>query len=131
MGEIIQENGWCYDPGMGFLLRVLLNGMAIVAAAYIVPGVSLAGPVPALIAGLILGLVNALVRPILVLLTLPFTLITLGLFLFVINAICLALTAALVPGFGISGIVAAFLGALIVTVVSWLVSALTRDRDRR
>jgi len=116
---------------MGFLLRVLLNGLAIFAAAWLVPGVHLAGPVPALIAGLILGLVNALVRPILVILTLPFTLITLGLFLLVVNTICLALTAALVPGFEISGFFAAFLGALIVTMVSWILSGLTKDDDRR
>ncbi|MEX1127875.1 MAG: phage holin family protein [Vicinamibacterales bacterium] len=117
---------------MGFLVRVVLNGLAIFAAAWLVPGVHLAGLVPALIAGLILGLVNALVRPILVILTLPFTLITLGLFLFVVNAICLALTAALVPGFEISGFLAALLGALVVTVVSWILSALTRDsRSRR
>lgn len=115
---------------MGFLLRVLLNGMAIFAAAWLVPGVHLSGPVPALIAGAILGLVNALVRPILVILTLPFTLITLGLFLFVVNAICFALTAALVPGFEISGFFAAFVGALIVTIVSWILNAMTRDRDR-
>ena len=114
---------------MGFLVRVLLNGLAIVAAAFLVPGISVIGLVPALIAGLVLGVVNALVRPILVILTLPFTLITLGLFLLVVNTICLALTAALVPGFSISGFVAAFVGALIVTVVSWILSALTRDKD--
>ena len=116
---------------MGFLLRVLLNGLAIFAAAWLVPGVYLAGPVPAVIAGLILGVVNALVRPILIILTLPFTLITLGLFLFIVNAICLALTAALVPGFEISGFFAAFLGALIVTVVSWVLSGLTKGAERR
>ena len=116
---------------MGFLLRVLLNGLAIFAAAWLIPGVYLAGPVPAVIAGLILGVVNALVRPILIILTLPFTIITLGLFLFIVNTICLALTAALVPGFEISGFVAAFLGALVVTVVSWLLSAFTKDKDRR
>ena len=116
---------------MGFLLRVLLNGLAIFAAAWLVPGVYLAGAVPAVIAGLILGLVNALVRPILILLTLPFTLITLGLFLLVVNTICLALTAALVPGFEISGFFAAFLGALIVTIVSWILSGLTKDNERR
>ena len=114
---------------MGFLLRVLLNGMAIVAAAFLVPGMSVTGPVPALIAGLVLGVVNALVRPILVILTLPFTLITLGLFLLVVNTICLGLTAALVPGFSISGFVAAFVGALIVSIVSWILSELTRDKD--
>ncbi|MCA1560198.1 MAG: phage holin family protein [Acidobacteria bacterium] len=69
---------------MGFLVRVLLNGAAIVAAAWLVPGVHLAGVVPALVAGAILGVVNALIRPLLLLLTLPFTL------------------AALVPGFDIS-----------------------------
>lgn len=116
---------------MGFLARVLLNGLAIFAAAWVVPGVHLTGLVPALVAGLILGLVNALVRPILVILTLPFTLLTLGLFLFVVNTICLALTAALVPGFEISGFLAAFLGALIVTIVSWILNALTRDPRRR
>jgi putative membrane protein len=116
---------------MGFLLRVLLNGLAIFAAAWLVPGVYLAGPVPAIIAGLILGLVNALVRPLLILLTLPFTLITLGLFLLVVNTICLALTAALVPGFEISGFFAAFLGALIVTIVSWLLSGFAKDSNRR
>jgi putative membrane protein len=116
---------------MGFLLRLLLNGLAIVAAAWLVPGVHLNGLVPALIAGVMLGLVNALVRPVLVILTLPFTLITLGLFLLVVNTICLALTAAVVPGFDIAGFGAAFLGALIVTVVSWTLSGLTKDRRRR
>ena len=116
---------------MGFLLRVVLNGMAIFVAAWLVPGVHLAGAVPALIAGLILGLVNALVRPVLIILTLPFTIVTLGLFLFIVNAICFALTAALVPGFEISGFFAAFLGALIVTIVSWILSGLTKDDDRR
>lgn len=116
---------------MGFLLRVLLNGLAIFAAAWLIPGVYLAGAVPAIIAGLILGVVNALVRPILIILTLPFTIVTLGLFLFIVNTICLALTAALVPGFDISGFGAAFLGALVVTVVSWILSAFTKDKDRR
>ena len=116
---------------MGFLLRVVLNGMAIYVAAWLVPGIHLAGPVPTLIAGLILGLVNALVRPLLILLTLPFTIVTLGLFLFIVNTICFALTAWVVPGFEITGFVPAFLGALIVTVVSWILSGLAKDDDRR
>lgn len=115
---------------MGFLVRVLLNGAAIVAAAWVVPGIYLAGVVPALVAGAILGVVNALVRPLLLLLTLPFTLLTLGLFIFVVNAICLALTAALVPGFDISGFAAAFFGALLVSIVSWALSALAPRRDK-
>ena len=112
---------------MRFLARVLLNALAIGVAAWLVPGVQLSGPVPAIIAGVLLGFVNALVKPILVLLTLPFTLVTLGFFLFVVNAICFGLTAALVPGFDLTGFAAAFFGALVVTVVSWVVNALTVD----
>jgi len=112
---------------MRFLVRVLLNALAIGVAAWIVPGVQLSGPGPAVIAGILLGFVNALVRPVLVILTLPFTLLTLGLFLFIVNAICFALTAALVPGFDLTGFTAAFLGALVVTLVSWVVSAAITD----
>ena len=109
---------------MRFLLRLVLNGVAIVVAAWFVPGVHVTGLAPALIAGVLLGLVNALVRPLLLILTFPFTLLTLGLFIFVVNAICFGLTAALVPGFALDGVLAAFLGALVVTVVSWVLSAL-------
>jgi len=117
---------------MRFLLRLLLNGLAIMVAAWFVPGVRLAGVVPAIVAGMILGFVNALVRPVLLLLTLPFTLLTLGLFIFIVNAVCFALTAALVPGFDLSGFFAAFFGALVVTMVSWLLNALLADNpDRR
>ena len=116
---------------MPFLLRVLLNAVAIMAAAWFVPGVHLGGLVPALLAGVLLGFVNALVRPILLLLTLPFTLLTLGLFIFVVNAICFALTAALVPGFDLSGFGAAFLGALVVTLISWVLNAVLKDEGRR
>jgi putative membrane protein len=115
---------------MRFLLRLLLNGLAIVVAAWLVPGVRLAGLVPALFAGALLGLVNALIRPVLLLLTLPFTVITLGLFIFVVNAICFALTAALVPGFDLSGFFAAFFGAIVVSLVSWVLSTLLVDDAR-
>jgi putative membrane protein len=116
---------------MRFLLRLLLNGIAIIVAAWFIPGVRLAGIVPAIIAGALLGFVNALVRPILLLLTLPFTLITLGLFIFVVNAICFALTAALVPGFEISGFFSAFFGAILVSLVSWVLNALLADDTER
>src|SRR6476620_9699781 len=117
---------------MRFLVRLLLNALAIAIAAYFVPGVILTGWGPAILAGVILGFVNAIVRPVLLLLTLPFTLLTLGLFIFVVNAICFALTAGLVPGFDLSGFFAAFFGALVVTMVSWLLNALMADNaDRR
>lgn len=113
---------------MRFLLRLVLNAVAIVIAASFVPGVHVAGLGPAVIAGVLLGFVNALVRPLLLILTFPFTLLTLGLFIFVVNAICFGLTAALVPGFTLDGFPAAFLGALVVTIVSWVSSALLPDK---
>ncbi len=116
---------------MRFLMRLVLNGIAIVVAAWFVPGVHVTGLAPALIAGALLGFVNALVRPLLLILTFPFTLLTLGLFIFVVNAICFGLTAALVPGFNLDGFLAAFLGALVVTIVSWLLSALLPDKHGR
>jgi putative membrane protein len=116
---------------MRFLIRLVLNALAIMVAAYIVPGLSVTGPGAALAAGVMLGFVNAIVRPILFLLTLPFTLLTLGLFLFVLNAICLGLTAALVPGFSIAGIGPALVGALVVTMVSWVLSGLVMTDDRK
>ena len=115
---------------MGFLLRVLANALAILLAAAIVPGIEIRGALAALGAGLVLGLVNAVVRPILVILTLPLTLVTLGLFLFVLNGLCLWLTSLLVKGFEVHGFWAAVFGALIVSVVSWLLTAFVSDRGR-
>ena len=116
---------------MRFLLRLLLNGVAVFLAAQLIPGIGVAGPGAALAAGVVLGLVNAVIRPVLVLLTLPVTLLTLGLFIFVVNAICLALAAWLVPGFTISGFGAALVGALAISVISWLLSALLIDKESR
>jgi putative membrane protein len=107
---------------MRFLLRLLLNGVAIVVAANVITGLHLNGYVAALIAGAVLGLVNAVIRPVLKILTFPITILTLGLFTLVINAVCFALTAAVVDGFEIDGAVPAFLGALLVTFVSWALS---------
>lgn len=115
---------------MGFLLRVLVNALAIVLAAQIVPGIQVDGFLAALAAGLVLGLVNAVVRPVLMLLTFPITLLTLGLFLFVLNGLCLWLVTAIVGGFHVAGFWPAVLGALVVGAVSWLVTALVSDSGR-
>ena len=115
---------------MGFLLRVLAYAAAIFLAAAIVPGIDVSGWLTALGAGLVLGLINAVVRPVLVILTLPVTLLTLGLFLLVLNGLCLWLTALLVEGFVVEGFWAAVLGALIVSVVSWGLTAFVSDRGR-
>ena len=115
---------------MGLLIRVLVNGAAILLAASVVPGVAVRSVTSALIAGLVLALINAIVRPILVFLTLPVTLLTLGLFIFVLNAFCFWLASVFVPGLTVHGFWAAFLGALIVSVVSWMLTAFLSDTGR-
>ena len=84
---------------MGFLVRLIVNAAALWVASRLVPGFVITGLTPLILAALVLGLINAIVRPVLVVLTLPLTLVTLGLFLFVLNAFCLWLTSRLVPGF--------------------------------
>ena len=113
---------------MGILIRILINALAIVVAAKVIPGIELDGVMAALVAGLVLGVVNGFVRPILLFLTLPLTLLTLGLFLFVLNGLCLWLTAALVKGFEIHGFWAAVFGALLVSLVSWVLNAFLNDQ---
>jgi putative membrane protein len=115
---------------MGFLFRVLVNALAIWLATEIVPGIGVRDTSTVVVAALVLGLLNAVVRPVLLVLTLPLTLVTLGLFLFVLNAFCLWLTSAVVPGFHVRGFWAAFWGALIVSVLSWAVNGFVSDRGR-
>ena len=109
---------------MGLLIRILVNTLAIAITAYLVPGITVRNLTAALIAGLVLGIINAVVRPVLVILTFPLTVITLGLFLLVLNAFCLWLASRIVPGFEVMGFGAAFIGALIVSVVSWILTRL-------
>jgi putative membrane protein len=113
---------------MGFLVRLIANALAILAAAYIVPGIEVSGGLALIAAALVLGLINAVVRPVLLFLTLPFTLVTLGLFIFLLNAFCLWLTSVLVKGFEIHGFWTSVLGAMIVSLVSWVVTILLSDR---
>ena len=115
---------------MGFVIRVLVNAAAILLAAHVVPGIEVRSLTTAAIAGLVLGLVNAIIRPILVVLTLPFTLVTLGFFLLILNAFCLWLTSVVVDGFTVQGFWAAFLGALLISVVSWVLTAFVSDAGR-
>jgi putative membrane protein len=115
---------------LGFFVRVLVNILAIILAASIVPGIRLDGVLSAVAAGVLLGLVNAFVRPVLLILTLPITLVTLGLFLFVLNGFCFWLVASLVRGFHVAGFGSALLGALVVGVVSWVVTALISDSGK-
>ena len=115
---------------MGFVIRVLVNAAAIWLASRIVPGISADGAGHILVAGLVLGLINALVRPVLVILTFPLTLLTLGLFLLVLNAFCLVMTSWLVSGLHIDGFWPAVLGALVISVISWALTAFVSDSGR-
>ncbi len=115
---------------MGFVVRVLVNALALLLAAAVVRGIEARGILSILGAGLVLGLINAVVRPVLLVLTFPLTLVTLGLFIFVLNAFCLWLTALLVKGFEVRGFWAALFGSIIVSVVSWMLTAFLSDRGQ-
>jgi len=106
----------------GFLIRFLITAVGIALAAYLVPGIEARGTGTLLAAALLLGVVNAVVRPVVVLLTLPLTVVTLGLFLLAINAAMLGLVAWLLPGLRIGGFLPALLGFLIISFTSWLAS---------
>ena len=101
-----------------FLARVLIAALGLWLAAAVLPGVSYSGWLDLLLAALLLGLVNAIVRPIVFLLTLPLTILTLGLFLLVVNAAMIGLVALLLPGFMVSGLIPGILASIIVGVVS-------------
>ena len=115
---------------MGFLTRLVLAALGLWLASELVPGLHVEGGWTLVGAALLLGVVNAVVRPVLVVLTLPFTILTLGLFLLVINAGMLGLVAAMLDGFAIEGFGPAVLGALIVSATSWLASWFIGRRDR-
>ena len=106
-----------------FLKRGLITAVGLGIAAYIIPGIRIDTIATLLFSALLLGAVNAVVRPVLFILTLPVTIITLGLFVLVINAAMLALVAAFIPGFMIDSFWAAFLGWIIVSITSWLISS--------
>ncbi|MEJ1964345.1 MAG: phage holin family protein [Gammaproteobacteria bacterium] len=109
---------------IGFVFRAVIAALGLWLATLWVSGISIQGPVTLVLAGVLLGVVNAIVRPVAVILTFPFTILTLGLFLLVVNAGMLALVAALLPGFHIDGFWTAVLAALIVSVTGWIGSAL-------
>ena len=109
---------------MYLLARFLLNALAVMATAYIVPGISVANFWSALIATLVIGIINALIRPPIILLTLPINLLTLGLFTLVINALMFWLASSIVKGFEVKDFTAAFLGALVFWLVSWFTNVL-------
>ena len=116
---------------MYLLIRWLLNTLALFVVVELVPGFHYRSIVSLAIAALVLGLLNAIVRPILFVLTLPLTIITLGLFLIILNAIMLELTAWLLrPGFRIDNFVAAVIGAIVLGIISWITNRIGREPER-
>src|SRR2546427_86705 len=111
------------------VVHFLVVAAAMVGISKLLPGFEVDGWGPAIIAAIVLAVVNAIVRPILFVLTLPFTILTLGLFLFVINASTVWLTAAIVPGFRVRGFGTALLASLLLSLVGILSNALTRRRE--
>ncbi|CAH0446468.1 hypothetical protein LMG10661_02547 [Ralstonia syzygii subsp. syzygii] len=109
---------------MRLLAVWVINALALFLVAYLLLGIHLNGFGSALIAALVLGLVNTLVRPILVILTLPVTILTLGLFIFIINALLFLFVGNLLAGFHVDTFGAALLGSLLYSVISWLLSSL-------
>jgi len=121
-------------PGLAFLflegitMRILLlwglNALALLAVTYLLSGIQVSGVGYALIAALGLSLINTLVRPILAILTLPITVLTLGLFYFVLNGFLFWLASVFLPGFQVDGALTAILGAVLYSVIAWVLSAL-------
>ena len=109
---------------MKLLLVWLINAISLIAVAYLMPSISVSSFAAALIAALVLGLMNTVIRPILVLLTLPVTIVTLGLFIFVINGLLFWFAGSFVQGFVVAGFWAGVFGAVIYSLISWLLSAL-------
>src|SRR6516162_9030960 len=112
------------------IARWIVNAAALLLVAYLYPGVQVEGFWPALWAALVLGLVNAVIRPILIILTLPATLLTLGLFLFVINALMFWLVAEIVKGFSVNGFWAALLGSILYSIITLVTSWILFPRAR-
>lgn len=109
---------------MRFFLNLLIGGLAVFVSAYILPGVRVDSFLTALIVAVVLGAANAFIKPLLVFLTLPVTVLTLGLFIFVINALLVLLVARLVPGFVVDSFWTALLFSLVLSAISWFLHAI-------
>ncbi len=114
----------------GFLVRLLITALGLWVADQLLPGIAITGTRALIVSALLLGIVNAVIRPIILILTLPLTVLTLGLFILIVNGISLELVAWLVPGFHIAGLGSATVGAIIVGLTSWVASAFVGGSGR-
>lgn len=115
---------------MGILIRWLILTAAITAASYLIDGISVSGFFSAFCAAAVLGILNALFRPILFILTLPINIMTFGLFTFVINALLLKMASGVIPGFDIHGFWSAVFAALIISGVNWILNSFVNEKRR-
>lgn len=114
----------------GVLIRWLVLTAAVLAASRLLDGIRVDGFLPAVLAAATLGILNAFLRPLLIILTLPINILSLGLFTFIINALMLQMVSAVIPGFTVHGFWTAVLGALIIGMVSWLLNAFIGGQGR-
>ncbi|MGO9314926.1 MAG: phage holin family protein [Syntrophobacteraceae bacterium] len=114
----------------GLLVRWLLLTISIIVTSYLVDGIHVTSFFAAFFAAAVLGILNALFRPILIIITLPINILTLGLFTFVINALLLKMASGVVPGFYVEGFWSAVFGSLIISLVSWVLNSFVNERGR-
>jgi putative membrane protein len=114
----------------GLLIRWLFLTVAILVAAHLIEGIEVKGFWSACLAAAILGVLNAFFRPVLILLTLPINILTLGLFTFVINAVLMMMVSGVVGGFEVYGFWSALLGSLVISVISWLLNSFINEQGR-
>jgi len=112
---------------MHLIIDLLINTVAIIVTAYVLPGVHVSDLIAAVITAVVLAIVNTFIRPVIVLITLPLTILTLGLFILIINSLLILLVSALVPGFKVDG----FLWALLFSIVLWVVNAILHSVESR
>ncbi len=115
---------------MGFLIRLVLNALALLLVSTVIPGIEVRGVLPALAAAFFLGMVNAVVRPVILILTLPLTILTLGLFIPLLNAALLKLVSLMIRGFEVHGFWSAVFGAILISLISGFLNLLINDRGR-
>jgi len=114
----------------GLLIRWLISAVSLLLVSYLVPGIEVQGFFYALLAAVFLGVLNAVVRPIIIILTLPLTIFTLGLFLFVVNGIMLMLVSVVIKGFSVNGFWPAVGGALVLSIINWFSNSYINSRGR-
>ena len=114
-----------------FLIRWLITTLAVMGASHVIPGISYNSTGVLIGAALLLGIINAMVRPVLLLLSLPFIIVTMGFFILVINALLLMFVSAVVPGFHVEGFWSALFAGIIIGLISWILSSFFRASDGR